>query len=337
MTWLALDIGGANLKAADGLGYAVTQDFPLWKRPNGLATELSRLISQAPPNENIAVTMTGELADCFATKAEGVGAILDAVDQATVGREVHVYLCDGRLVSVQTARSATLLAGASNWHVLGMFATRFSVGEEALLIDVGSTTTDIIPLEGDCPRAVGQTDPERLVTGELVYTGVERSPLCGIVQSLPWRGESCAVAQELFANAADAYLVLGELAENEQNTSTADGRPRTAAHAHARLARSICADTTMFSWDDAQRAAVAVCEAQLDLLEFASRRVCDRLETVPQSIVLAGHGEFLARWLLKRIEYVGEVISLTDEFGPQVGRCATAHALAVLARERVGG
>jgi hypothetical protein len=38
--------------------------------------------------------------------------------------------------------------------------------------------------------------------------------------------------------------------------------------------------------------------------------------------------------LLERLNYAGPVISLTDELGPQVSRCATAHALAVLASER---
>ncbi len=334
MGWLALDIGGANLKVANGVGYAVAREFPLWQRPGELAAELARRIALAPPAERIAVTMTGELADCFPTKAHGVGVILDAVEQAADGRAVLVYLCGGRFATPLAARAEALLAAASNWFALGDFAGRFCAGGAGLLVDVGSTTTDIIPLSGDGPLAVGQTDPERLVTGELVYTGVERSPLCGIVRNVPWRGEPCAVAQELFATTTDAYLVLGELEEDAQNTNTADGRPRTQAHAHARLARSICADTTMFSWDDARRAAAAVRDAQLALLESAARRVLGRLEVAPQTVVLAGHGEFVARSLLERLDYAGPVISLTDELGPQVSRCATAHALAVLASER---
>lgn len=334
MSWLALDIGGANLKVADGAGYVETRVFPLWQRPGDLATELLSQIAAAPHAERFAVTMTGELADCFATKACGVGAILEAVERAAGEREVLVYLCNGKLATPLAARAEALLAGASNWHALGAFAARYCSNGVGLLIDIGSTTTDIIPLNGDGPRTVGRTDPERLTTGELVYTGVERSPVCGIVRSLPWRGESCAVAQEVFATAADAYLVLGELEEDDRNKNTADGRPRTQTYAHARLARSICADTTMFSWDDAQRAARAVRDAQLDLLESAARRVLSRFEIEPQTVVLAGHAEFLARLSLARLGYDRRVISLTDSLGPSVSRCATAHALAVLASER---
>ena len=334
MSWLALDIGGANLKAADGTGYAASREFPLWQRQRELAGELNEMIEQAPPAERIAVTMTGELADCFLTKAHGVRVIIDAVEQAAAEREVYVYLCGRQFVNPPAARAEALLAAASNWHALGAFAARHFATGGGLLVDIGSTTTDIIPLTREGPQTVGQTDPERLVTGELVYTGVERSPLCGILRSVPWRGEQCAVAQELFATAADAFLLLGELEEDEQNTNTADGRPRTKAHAHARLARSICADTTMFSWDDAHRAAGAASDAQIGLLESATRRVLGRQQDTLQTVVLAGRGEFLARHLLKKLAYCGNVISLTDQLGPQVSRCATAHALAVLASER---
>ena len=336
MSWLALDIGGANLKVADGRGFAASRQFPLWQRPHDLAAELTELIAAAPTAERLAVTMTGELADCFATKAEGVAAILDAVERAAGGLEVRVYLCNGELATPNAALAEAMLAAASNWHVLGAFSSRFCAGEPGLLIDIGSTTTDLIPLGENGPQAVGQTDSERLVTGALVYTGVERSPLCAIVRELPWRGEPCAVAQELFATAGDAYVLLDDLDEDEKSTNAADGRPRTKAHAHARLARAICADVTTFTWDDALRAARTVRGAQLDLLESAARRVVGRMELAPRTIVLSGHGEFLARALVERLGHSGRVLSLAGELGANVSRCATAHALAVIARERFG-
>lgn len=334
MSWLALDIGGANLKVADGAGYAASREFPLWQRPGELSEVLADLIAASPTTERLAVTMTGELADCFATKAEGVKAILDAVELAAGGREVQVYLCNGELASPHAALAKPMVAAASNWHVLGSFVTRFCASEPGLLIDIGSTTTDVIPLSGNGPQVVGQTDPERLVTGELVYTGVERSPLCAIVREIPWRGEMCAVAQELFAAAGDAYVVLGYLAEDERCVTTVDGRPRTKAYAHARLARAICTDVSQFSWNDALRAAEAVRRSQLDLLESTARRVLGRMEIAPRAIVLSGHGEFLAGGLVDRLGFSGRLISMSEELGPKESRCATAHALAVIARER---
>ncbi|NOY42393.1 MAG: H4MPT-linked C1 transfer pathway protein [Planctomycetes bacterium] len=333
MSYLGLDIGGANLKIADGRGYAASRFFPLWQRPHDLAEALGELIANAPAAEQLVVTMTGELADCFATKADGVAAILGAVVEVAGGRRVGVYLCDGRVVGVETARAEALLAGASNWHVLAGFVGRYCEGESGLLLDIGSTTSDIIPFDKNGPRAVGLTDPERLQAGELVYTGIERSPICAVTPVLSWRGELCPVAQELFATTSDAYVMLGELAEDVDDLNTADGRSRTKANARGRLARAVCADSTMFSEEDARRSAEMVRAAQLQQLEIAARQVLGRMETPPREIVLSGHGEFLARELIARLELDCRVVSLAEQLGREVSRCGCAHALAVLARE----
>jgi (4-(4-[2-(gamma-L-glutamylamino)ethyl]phenoxymethyl)furan-2-yl)methanamine synthase len=49
MKWLALDIGGANVKAADGQGYAQSYLFPLWKTPNKLPQQIRTAISERRP------------------------------------------------------------------------------------------------------------------------------------------------------------------------------------------------------------------------------------------------------------------------------------------------
>ncbi len=319
MNYLALDIGGANLKLADGKGFSVSRPFPLWQQPERLSESLSTMFAEAPPAERLTVTMTGELADCFATKAEGVLAILDAVELAAADRKIAVYLCDGRLVELEVARGETLLAAASNWHVLAGFAGRFCGGKSGLLIDIGSTTADLIPIGPAGPQAVGRTDPERLVAGELVYTGVQRSPVCSVVRELSWRGESCPVAQEVFATTLDAYLLLGELAEDVDDFQTTDGKAHTRANALVRLARMICADVTMFSREDGKVAAEVIREAQLAQLEIAAKRVLGRMKSPPETIVVSGQGEFLARHLVKRLDFDGNVISLTQ--GQSVGLC----------------
>jgi probable H4MPT-linked C1 transfer pathway protein len=172
--WLALDIGGANLKAANGEGYAAARPFPLWSKPEQLAYELRAMIAEGPETDHLAVTMTGELADCFASKAEGVRFILDAVEQASDRRHTRVDLINGKLVAPVVARREPILAAASNWRALAEFSLRFAGQESSLLIDVGSTTTDIIPLVNGRVAASGTTDTQRLLSGELVYAGVAR-------------------------------------------------------------------------------------------------------------------------------------------------------------------
>jgi probable H4MPT-linked C1 transfer pathway protein len=333
MSWLGLDIGGANLKAADGLGSAFSKSFPLWKQPGELTDALKGLLACSPEASRLAVTMTGELADCFDTKAEGVRAILDSVDRAAQDSEVHVYLTDGRLVPPRQAIESPLLTAASNWHALARFAGRYVPDGAGLLVDIGSTTCDIIPLVHGAPAAHGCTDPDRLLAGELLYTGVTRSPVCAIVDRVPWRENRCPVAQELFATTWDVYLVLGGLEEQPDRTDTADGRPATKEAAHSRLARMLCADGTMVSFREITEIARAVADAQLEQILKAARQVVSRLPEPPDRVVVCGEGEFMARQVVDRIAPGTEVISLGEKLGEDVSKAATAHALAVIARE----
>jgi probable H4MPT-linked C1 transfer pathway protein len=206
----------------------------------------------------------------------------------------------------------------------------------ALLLDVGSTTSDVIPFRDGLPVHSGVADTQRLISGELVYTGVERSPVCALCHTVPYRDHLCPVAQELFATTADAYVILGDLPENAATDVTADGRPATKAYARARLARLICADGEHFNHRDAVAIAQAVAQAQSDLLTAAMERVLQRLKELPRSIVVSGHGEFLAQRAITQFGMEATVVSLRHQLGSLVSRCATAHALAVIAQESTG-
>lgn len=333
MNWLAIDIGGANIKLADGLGFALSSAFALWKHHKHLASELRTLIAEAPAADHLAVTMTGELADCFSTRREGVEYIVQAVREAADRRHTRVYLANGSLVTPQVAVSRWQLAAASNWHALARFAGRYVKKERALMIDIGSTTCDIVPLEQGVPAARGATDNERMLAGELVYTGVERSPICAVVPRVPYRNGSCPVAHELFATTRDAYLVLGQLAEDPRDGATADGRPATRKDAIARLARAVCMEHDDFNAADAQEMALAIANAQCELVAAGIRQVLSALAGPPSAIVMVGQGEFLIERACRLVGLTARRVSLAAEAGAAVSRCGPAHALAVLARE----
>jgi probable H4MPT-linked C1 transfer pathway protein len=336
MTWLALDVGGANIKAADGQGYAQSYAFALWRDSSRLAQQVRTAISEAPPCGHLAITMTGELADCFESKAAGVRFILQAVGAGSDNRHTRVYLVDGRLVTPQVALTMPHLVAASNWHAMARFAGRYAAAGPALTIDVGSTTCDVIPLADGKPVAKGTTDTQRLLAGELVYTGVERSPVCSVTGQVPYRGQTCPLVHELFATMRDVYLLLGQLPEDAANTATADGRPATKGAARQRLARMIAADGDEFNHRDAVAMAECVADAQVARLAAAIGQVQSTLPAAPQTIVLSGHGEFLAREALDLLQVSASCVSLTAELGPAISRSAPAHALAVLAREITG-
>lgn len=323
---LGLDIGGANLKAAHVGGTARSQPFALWKNPGGLAKAIRQLLTHFSGFDLLAVTMTGELCDCFETKRQGVAAILDAVVAAAGDVPVRVWRTDGRFVDPAEARSTPRWTAAANWHALATFAGRFVPNDSALLIDIGSTTTDIIPLVNGTSVPRGRIDPQRLQCRELVYTGVRRTPLCALLGS--------QVAAELFATTLDAYLVLGDVAEDPADCDTADGRAATRAAAHARLARMLCADDETSTPEEVRRLAEQVRDRQLTLLRQAITQVTETLPQPPRTWILSGSGEFLARQLMSANPRV-RGISLSKRLGDAVSTAACAYALAVLASERL--
>jgi probable H4MPT-linked C1 transfer pathway protein len=332
-SWLALDVGGANIKAAHTAGPARTLPFELWKRPEELSQVLAALAATFPPCNHVALTMTAELCDCYPTKHVGVNAVLDAVLDALPGRPLVVWGVDGQFHDLSEIRDQPGLAAAANWLALATLVARLVPEDVGILIDIGTTTTDLIPLQDGRVAARGRTDTERLQNGELVYAGVRRTPICALATELPYRGEPTGLAAEVFASTLDVYLVLGEIAADPKDLSTADGRPATRSAARDRLARMIGTDRDTFTDDDATAFAHAADEALLARLEAVAGRAC-RTVGRPRSAIVAGSGEFLARRLAHRvIEPGGTILGLNQAWGTVASSAGCAHALLVLAIE----
>jgi (4-(4-[2-(gamma-L-glutamylamino)ethyl]phenoxymethyl)furan-2-yl)methanamine synthase len=321
---LGLDIGGANLKAAHTDGTARSRPFALWKEPAALAERLRGLCGEFPAFDRVAVTMTGELCDCFATRREGVRHILDAVAAVVPRDRVGVYRTDGRFENWDEACADPLSVAASNWLALAAFAGRYAPGGPALLVDIGSTTSDLIPLRDGVPVPTGRTDTDRLASGELVYTGVRRTPACALLGG--------GGAAEFFATTLDVYLLLELVPEDAADTDTADGRPATKPHAHARLARMLCGDAESVPRVKALGLAKRLSQLQQNLLDAAVRRIGTEHGT-PETLIVGGSGEFLAR--LAFAGHEGPVASLTEQLGPDRSAAACAYAAAMLLAEQI--
>lgn len=334
-TVLGLDIGGANLKAATPDGRAVSVSFALWKHPEQLPAALAELVAKFDDVTEFAVTMTGELCDCFETKRDGVTAIVTAALNVCHSWPVRFWTTAGKFVNSNEAREQWLGVAAANWHALATFVGGYNPRGTTLLLDIGSTTTDIIPILDGQPWTTGKTDPERLREGELIYMGVKRTPLCALLPA-------GIHAAELFATTQDAYLLTGQVPENEADTDTADSRPATRHHAHARMSRMLCGDPEMTPTVETLRLANAIRQTQLDLLRGPVERSVRRLNGLLREAlgtrrlaVVSGSGEFLARQVLEPFgRNFDDFISLTDRLGGTVATCAPAFAVAKLAQER---
>ncbi|CAN5911111.1 hydantoinase/oxoprolinase family protein [soil metagenome] len=335
--WLGLDIGGANIKAAHTSGLAHILPFELWKRPDDLPRMLAQLGAIFPAADRVAVTLTAELCDCFATRAEGVRAVLGAVEEAFPDRPLAVWGTDEQFHSLAEALDRPELPAAANWLALATLAARLLPNGPGLLIDIGSTTTDIIPLRGGHPAARGRTDFQRLQTGELVYAGARRTPVMALASELPIHGVPTGLSAELFASTLDVYLTLGAIPADPSDLSTADGRPATIESAQGRLARMVGADRDNFSEQDAFSLAEAADEALMLRLANAADRACSETIGRPSGAVVCGSGEFLARRLAERvIEPGGSILKLQEIWGPLASGAGCAYSVVVLAGEREG-
>jgi len=334
---LAFDVGGANVKAADGLGWVHSEPFPLWQRWRELPRVLERIVLDRRPRRVVA-TMTGEIADCYPSRADGVADIVAAVVAAAVRGDdasVGIYRVDGAIVPPDEAVAAPLRVAAANWHAVARLAATLSRRRRCLLVDVGSTTTDIVPLLDGAPGPLAHDDQGRMATGELVYTGIERTPVAALVGRLPWRGGMRPVASERFAQSQDVWLLLGALAERPESRDTADGGPATVDAARRRLARMLLADPDDVGPDEAVAMAGRCADRQARMVAGAIGRVAAALGWLPEEIVLSGHGQCLTRRALDRLAWRPETTSLPAILGDAVSRAAPAHAVAAIARGAV--
>ena len=303
---IGIDIGGANLKVVDDAGVHIHY-CPLWQ-----GAPLADLLE--PYAEPAAVVMSGELADCFSSKIEWIRWIVDAVqgvipDAAFYGTDAAFH-----------ARPVPALA-AANW----LASADYLRGEyaDAVLLDVGSTTADVIPL--NCFEDLkGLTDTRRLQKQYLVYTGMLRTNVATILSSVTLDGTVTPVSTEYFAASADAHLVLGHIAPVDYTCPAPDNGEKTVDAALRRLARVVCADIDEIGNSGGLQVARQFWEAQRTLIVRAVGRALFR--SGAERVITAGVGaEIFAR------ELAG--ITLEQEIG-EVADALPAYAVREVALRR---
>ncbi len=340
MNTIGLDIGGANLKAANSDGKTATCAFPIWQQQDQLAPRLSELIAPLGNPDRFAVTMTAELADCFETKTHGVDFILGKVEQVADGRPIHVWQTGAEFVEPNIAREIPLLVGAANWHALATWLGRMVPNGPAILVDIGTSTTDVIPLLDGRPVAEGMTDVQRLLHGELLYSGVRRTPVFALAHSVPLRGKHCPLAAELFATTRDVYLLLDSMPEDAGCTETANNRPATKAHAVDRLCRALCCDRTELTAEEVLDVAEFLHDVQKQRVKGCVDKVRLRLageQAAPPHVLISGSGAFLAEQIVSehRVLSQSEQSNLNTLFDSSTAEAACAVAVAKLGSERL--
>jgi len=341
MNVIGWDIGGVHLKAArvedDRVVDAVQLAAPLRAGLEPLVRAFDQAKAQIGRADRHAVTMTAELADTFASRAEGVKRIAELAAQALSGAPVMLYAGRAGFVAPDRASAHVSDIASANWHASAALVARRRTS--ALFIDMGSTTTDIVPVAGGKIAGRGYTDAERLAAGELVYTGLVRGFVMATATRAPFAGSWTPLVNENFANMADVHRILGTLPAGADQMATADGREKTVEFSRARLARMVgrdVADAADAADADWKLLARWFAEAQIRGITDAAMLVLSQQSLPPDApVVGAGIGtrliEEVARRLGRNHVPFETLLNVAPQARGTASRCAPAAALALLA------
>ncbi len=341
---LGWDIGGAHLKAvllnADGQVEAAQQlPCPLWLGLNRLEAAMIKMLDDfgvtTTPCHH-AVTMTGELVDLFANRHDGVVKISQLAVKLLGSNTLFYSMADDftgkAFLALHEALQHTELVASANWHASANLLAKRT--DNALLIDIGSTTTDIIAIADATLAISGLTDAERMQQDTLVYTGVVRTPVMAVAQKLMVDNQETNVAAEYFATMADVYRLTEELSAALDMADTADGGEKSLVASANRLARMVgydAEDKPMVYWI---QLAKAIREKQLAQIQLAAiKHIKDGM-----TIVGAGAGAFLVKVVAQRLNqpYVGLADVLGHGLADDLAVCLPAYAVARLAAHEGG-
>lgn len=336
------DIGGAHVKAAridSGRVSGVVQvACPLWQGLDRLDTAVAEALAALGTAPRHAITMTGEMTDLFDARADGVAGIAQRMrallSDAAVPDAIALYAGRAGWAAVDQARDRADDIASANWLATAAWiATRLP---QALLADVGSTTSDLIVIDGGVATD-SRSDADRLITGELVYAGVVRTPLMALAPAVNFKGRRHRLMAEHFATTADVWRLLGELPEHADQYPAADGGAKTDEASARRLARMIGRDLAEGTMDDWRALASAFADAQLAALVDACRTLPGIAALAPDApVVCAGAGRFVAarlgRALGRPAVTLGELLAgLAPACADEATTCAPAVAVALLA------
>ena len=336
------DIGGAHIKAAvlepgGIISQVMQQPCPLWKGITYLNHAVEQILSEIPDKHYVhALTMTGELVDLFDSRVQGVQQIISTMQACLPACDLWIYAgLDGLIAHTEVKPHHFKNIASTNWLAsASLAANRLKNG---LFIDIGSTTTDILILSEHQVQAIGMTDYERLVSDELVYTGIVRTAVMAVAQSACFQGQTMGLMAEYFATMADVYRLTGELQAWQDQTETADGTEKTVMASAKRLSRMTGYEFSELDLANWQQLAENIKSQQKHKIAQACEKHLSRnLLSKKDFFIGAGVGRFLVKQIAAEAGY--DYFDFADLFAAQgpvdginVADCAPAAAVAYLA------
>jgi probable H4MPT-linked C1 transfer pathway protein len=335
------DIGGAHLKVAYADCHGQLQEViqlpcQLWLGVNHLKDTMQQALEKLNiTHAQHAVTMTGELVDAFDNRQQGVAAIIDCVAEILADDNFSVFAGVEGWLNKNDAKLNWQAVASMNWQASAIHAAKHY--EQALFIDIGSTTCDIIPIKNHLLASLGVDDHQRQTHGELVYTGAIRTPLFAITDHAFLNGCRVPLAAEWFASSGDVWCLMNEISGSEIQDISADGHPWSPEHCQQRLARVLATDAEMASSTQWQLIAAWFAEKQIQRIISACNQVLSGHTdiTLTAPVIGAGVGRFIVKACAQRMNRHYIDFAELCQAHESAAAHAPAAALALLAQQEL--
>ncbi|NOQ80949.1 MAG: H4MPT-linked C1 transfer pathway protein [Methylophaga sp.] len=336
------DIGGAHVKVArcspqGELLQVIQVPCPLWQGIEQLEHAIDSIFNTLDNKYDIAaITMTGELVDIFADRQSGVEEILRCMSNHIDVDNTLVYGAEAGWLTPNQARQQWHQVASRNWQASADLVVQAI--PNGLLIDMGSTTCDIIPLINGQALPTGVDDLGRQTSRELLYTGAIRTPLIALSQTAPFNGTLVSLAAEVFASTGDIWCLLNKLDPDTTQDNSADGQSWQRASCARRIARLLGTDSTEAEPEQWRQLALWFAEQQCHQISNAILHVLSAHSSLAPTapIIGAGVGRFIIKICAQRLnrpyQDFHDVISSSDDLASDH---APAVAVALLAQQKL--
>ena len=325
MKIIGWDIGGAHIKAAKidfKKKTSKTKQLysPIWKNVNYLKKSIKLIKKKLGKTNYHAITMTAELSDIFPDRKNGVKHIIN-LSSKILGEKNIFFYSKKNFLKKKLAIKKPFELNSMNWHATASFVSNFF--PNCILVDIGSTTSDIIPIKNKEIISKDVSDYQRLKSNELIYLGVLRTPIQAVERKKN-------LINENFANLSDVYRVLNKIPSTFDLLPTLDRKTKNKHDSARRIARIFGKDYKKNHFLKWKKTAYQIEGKHLKILKNVIKKIEKKnfLKKVP--IIGAGIGEFLVKKIYNKKKYFSFYSTVNHIKKNKVINCESAISVAFI-------
>ena len=309
--YIGWDIGGANTKiCVFDSNFNIIRveciNINIWSN----FIELNNLFNKISKDYSLDIisnyiTITAESCDNFSDRKNGILSILKNCNSFILGHKLF-YTNQDRYIDFDSAKNNPEILYSTNWILTSKFVNKSD--NIHLIIDIGSTTTDLIYKNIDVEENIN--DHLRLINNTLLYAGVIRTPISMLLNKVSYFSKSIPLVNEVFSTTGDVFNLTNDINFEKLDYLGADNLEYSKENSFKRLARSIGLDYQKEMQSEIIKISHMI-KKELANIIFKKIKLLygDELKNITMSSI--GEGSFLAKHLAH--EHKLNYFSIDDE------------------------